>query len=349
MDKPFGTDYYLCSMFAPGDEVRFLNEEGHGVIVRMTQMSHALVENDLGFVIEYPINQLVLVKSKKMEISIPILSLNKQTIPVPIIDEAKESNPKFISNSKPSKIAHLKCGFTENRTGVHLNSWDLVIHNPELWPYYFTIRAQIRGHWFYLSHGSIESNTNQIVSTFLPPDISDLKAIALQAIPFQLPVNKVLEPIDDLFKIKSPKLYNTNLFHSFQNFHKPFLVLHPEKKISAYPNTIELPRKPVSPIKSSPVFTPIQEREIDLHIEKLVSNHKSLSNHEKLLIQLKEVQMAMDKAFVNHYKKLTFIHGVGNGILKEETRKILKTYSAITVVDGDFAKYGFGATTVFFD
>ena len=315
----------------------------------MAQKSHALVENDLGFVIEYPINQLVLVKSKKMEISIPILSLNKQTIPVPNKDETKVSNPIFKTNYQPPKLAHLKCGFTENRTGSQLDSWDLVVHNPELWPYYFTIRAQIGSHWFYLTHGSIESNSNQIVSTFFPPDISDLKAIALQAIPFQLQVNKVLEPIDDLFKIKSPKLYNTNLFQSFQNFHKPFLVLHPEKKLIAQPSTIELPKKPVSPIKSSPVFTIIQEGEIDLHIEKLVYNHKSLSNHEKLLIQLKEVQIAMDKAFVNHYKKLTFIHGVGNGILKEETRKILKTYSAITVVDGDFAKYGFGATTVFFD
>jgi hypothetical protein len=204
-------------------------------------------------------------------------------------------------------------------------------------------------HWFYLSHGSIESNSTQSISTFLPEDISELKSIALQAISFQLSVTKVLEPIDDLFKIKSPKLYNTNLFQVFQNFPKPLLVLNSEKKLMPLPSTIELPKKVVIPNKPNPVLKVIQEAEIDLHIEKLVANHRSLSNHEKLLIQLKEVNMAMDKAFVNHYKKVTFIHGVGNGILKEETRKILKTYSSITVVNGDFAKYGFGATTVFFD
>jgi hypothetical protein len=336
-------------MFAPGDEVRFLNEKGHGVIIRITQNSHAWVENDLGFILEYPIKQLVLVKSKSFEISIPALPLNKQSSPKPTLEDTKVSIPSPISNSKHHKLTQLKCGFTENRTGTQLSSWDLIINNPEMWPYYFTIRAQIGSHWFYLSHGSIESNSTQIVSTFLPEDISELKSIALQAIPFQLSVTKVLEPIDDVFKIKSPKLYNTNLFQVFQNFPKPLLVLNSEKKLMTPSSTIELPKKVVLPNKSNPVLTVMQEAEIDLHIEKLVSNHRSLSNHEKLLIQLKEVHMAMDKAFVNHCKKLTFIHGVGNGILKEETRKILKTYSAITLVDGDFAKYGFGATTVFFD
>ncbi len=334
-------------MFSPGDEVRFLNEEGHGVILQMTKNSHALVENDLGFTIEYPIKQLVLAKPKSLEKSNSVIDKKSQPISIPILQESKEFNQNPIS--KPPKLIQLKCGFTENRLGSQVNSWDLIIYNPEIFPYYFTIRAQLGSHWFYLNHGSIESDSFQIISTFLPSDISDLKAIALQAIPFQLSVNKVLDPINDLFKIKSPKLYNSNLFQSFQNFPKPLLVLNTEKKLIEVQNLAERPQKLVSPVKLNPISKVIQEEEIDLHIEKLVKNHRGLSNHEMLLIQLKEVQTAMDNAFVNHYKKLTFIHGVGNGILKEETRKILKTYSAITFVDGDFSKYEFGATTVFFD
>lgn len=89
------------------------------------------------------------------------------------------------------------------------------------------------------------------------------------------------------------------------------------------------------------------ELEIDLHIEELPDNTLGLSNGEKLEIQLKYFQKELDKAVLNkHVRKITFIHGVGSGRLKQELYNILRTYEKIRYYDAPYRKYGFGATEV---
>jgi hypothetical protein len=89
------------------------------------------------------------------------------------------------------------------------------------------------------------------------------------------------------------------------------------------------------------------EKEIDLHAENLPDSFKHMSNHEILQVQLKHFQKNLDEAITNRYYKIVFIHGVGNGRLKQEIIAILKNYSAeCTYRDGDYKKYGFGATEV---
>ena len=49
----------------------------------------------------------------------------------------------------------------------------------------------------------------------------------------------------------------------------------------------------------------------------------------------------------NKHKKIVFIHGVGNGVLKNEIRKALeKKYKWHTFQDASFKEYGYGATMV---
>jgi dsDNA-specific endonuclease/ATPase MutS2 len=46
-------------------------------------------------------------------------------------------------------------------------------------------------------------------------------------------------------------------------------------------------------------------------------------------------------------KKIVFIHGVGNGKLKHELRRILDAeYKNLRYQDASFKEYGFGATMV---
>jgi dsDNA-specific endonuclease/ATPase MutS2 len=72
-----------------------------------------------------------------------------------------------------------------------------------------------------------------------------------------------------------------------------------------------------------------------------------MSNHEILQVQLKHFQKNLDEAITNHYYKIVFIHGVGNGRLKQELVAILKGYkNELNYRDGDYKKYGFGATEV---
>lgn len=92
--------------------------------------------------------------------------------------------------------------------------------------------------------------------------------------------------------------------------------------------------------------------EFDLHIEKLVPNSNKFSSAEKLNIQLKEFEKAMDLASITHQRSVIFIHGVGKGMLKAEIHKILsvkkQTKSIKAYVNSYDVRYGYGATEVFF-
>lgn len=86
--------------------------------------------------------------------------------------------------------------------------------------------------------------------------------------------------------------------------------------------------------------------EVDLHIEKLLDNYSHLSNGEILEIQLSHFRKNLEKAIEKGEHKIVFIHGVGNGVLKKEIRKILETYEGISYQDASYHNYGFGATEV---
>lgn len=89
------------------------------------------------------------------------------------------------------------------------------------------------------------------------------------------------------------------------------------------------------------------EAEVDLHIEMLCENPASLSAHEAFEIQMRYFRVCMNHAIENHVKKVTFIHGVGRGILKDEIAKELKEYDNIYTMNAPIAKYGVGAVDVY--
>jgi dsDNA-specific endonuclease/ATPase MutS2 len=88
--------------------------------------------------------------------------------------------------------------------------------------------------------------------------------------------------------------------------------------------------------------------EFDLHIEKLVKNHKSMSNYDILTIQTDTAKRHIDFAIRNRIPKIVLIHGVGDGILKSEINFMLGRYDGITFQDANYQKYGLGATEVYF-
>ena len=91
---------------------------------------------------------------------------------------------------------------------------------------------------------------------------------------------------------------------------------------------------------------PIDVWEIDLHIESLVDSHAGMSNAEILLLQMKEFRNFYKRATDKRIRKLIVIHGVGEGVLKEEVRLFLSRKDGVEYYDADFRDYGKGATAV---
>jgi dsDNA-specific endonuclease/ATPase MutS2 len=86
---------------------------------------------------------------------------------------------------------------------------------------------------------------------------------------------------------------------------------------------------------------------VDLHIEKLVNDFQNMKNAEILELQLKTFEKYLDQAIASGLNEITFIHGAGNGILKNAIHKKLSKMSEIQFYqDAQKEKFGYGATLV---
>ena len=88
---------------------------------------------------------------------------------------------------------------------------------------------------------------------------------------------------------------------------------------------------------------------VDLHIEKLCSNYRGLSNAEIILLQLDTFEKYFHLAWVHHLGTLTIIHGVGKGTLKSEIHRWLKDRPEVRGFENRYHPlYGNGATVIQF-
>jgi len=87
--------------------------------------------------------------------------------------------------------------------------------------------------------------------------------------------------------------------------------------------------------------------EVDLHINQLVKNPRQIGKFEMLNLQLDTAKRQLDFAIGKRIQKIVFIHGVGEGVLKEELGYLFRKYDNVKFYDADYQKYGLGATEVY--
>ncbi len=88
---------------------------------------------------------------------------------------------------------------------------------------------------------------------------------------------------------------------------------------------------------------------IDLHIEKLTDEHKSMDSFEKLTLQLSEMEREIEIAVAHHQRSMIIIHGVGTGKLRDEIHEILRRRNDVkSFINRYHPAYGYGATEVYF-
>ena len=87
--------------------------------------------------------------------------------------------------------------------------------------------------------------------------------------------------------------------------------------------------------------------EVDLHIDALLDHTEGLSPTVLLNTQLTEFRIMMDRNMKKKGQRIVFIHGKGDGVLREALIKELRyRYRTCTFEDAPFPKYGHGATMV---
>ena len=102
-------------------------------------------------------------------------------------------------------------------------------------------------------------------------------------------------------------------------------------------------RKPVTRHAEKPGIV-----EVDLHASALLDTTAGLSNSDILNYQLDKVRETLDQyALSQSGRKIVFIHGKGEGVLRNALLKEIRDkYKNCTCQDASFREYGFGATMV---
>jgi len=87
--------------------------------------------------------------------------------------------------------------------------------------------------------------------------------------------------------------------------------------------------------------------EVDLHINELLDTTSGMNHTDMLNVQLEKFRETMGQYKSKKGQKIVFIHGKGEGVLRNALIQELKTkYKNCSYQDASFKEYGFGATMI---
>lgn len=322
-----------------GDKVRFLNEVGEGTVSRIKDKQTVFVEMLDGFEIPFLINQLVPIHTELiLDKDAENIELNPDAHLTDAIYFVIEPDHEFTSLVSDYKI------YLFNASSFNLlfsysikdEEYFQTLKHGEIGPYQKVLLRQVKMQFFkeYFYH-KIECLLYK--NTFFKAQTP--VAEVLHITPQGLQKAKTIK--HDEFKFP---VYGFILKDEFTIVNKvePELSLVDIEKLKS----VKEFRSKEKVSKSSREYLKSLEKEVDLHIEELVENVSGLSNFEMLNIQLERFEKELDAALEKNMKKIIFIHGVGNGRLKQEIISVLKKTRGVSFQDASYKEYGFGATQV---
>ncbi len=200
--------------------------------------------------------------------------------------------------------------------------------------------------------GMLEPNTKVELERIQPKGMGELPEYCFQLLFFRKSSTQLEEPLQKEIRISPVKFYKASSFVKNNYFNSPALLIrlveHPlkaeldkltDKDFQQVTLTKEPKKQSVAELPKSDLV------EIDLHIQQLLDDTRGLSNADMLKLQLDTFRKEMDNAIATGVRKIVFIHGVGDGVLKNELRRELqRKYPRYPFQDASFREYGFGAT-----
>lgn len=191
--------------------------------------------------------------------------------------------------------------------------------------------------------------------------MNDLERICIQAIAYKKEkAFKQKNPISVEHRIDTVKFYKLHSFRENDYFDEDALIFPivrndiPERSFIIDPVEIETaikqkkdsekPERQAIKKKHRPINEPL---EIDLHINELLDTTAGMSNSDILQYQLQKVREILNEHKNEKGRKIIFIHGKGDGVLRNALITELKTkYKTFYYQDASFREYGYGATQV---
>jgi DNA-nicking Smr family endonuclease len=314
--------------FKLGDFVRFVDEKREGYVTKIIDTQTLGVTDEDGFEIPVAISNLT--------------SVHGHGVVAEELDAPKPIQVNIPSISKIENGIYLAVA-TDDKAGnvVHFH---LQNHSPNV--LLVSLTTERKEKFAGAFHGIIEAYASTLVYSASLADLDLWPEFNFQVLVFSKADVKPIDPLVIRKKFRA-KDFSTEQKELPQLRNKGWLI----RLDDLVPVTIDPQKLKESFFRSTEEKKTVEapQKEIDLHIEKLRDDHHFLEADEMLQIQINHFQTAMDAAVVHHFDKIVFIHGSGNGTLRDKIHKLIsKNPHVKTYMDARKEKFGYGATEVVF-
>jgi hypothetical protein len=197
-----------------------------------------------------------------------------------------------------------------------------------------------------LAAGVIKAKTHQKIEEKSIKNFESWPTLHFQFIPLNRQVEPTVPPFERKVKFKASSFFKSKKKAPILEKDAYLFQLNENSKaldISALNQSLNEDIQ--APVSAQTFQKP--PAEIDLHIEQLSTNAENMSNSEKLNLQLEVFERTLNQAIASGMDEITFIHGIGNGVLKKEIHKHLSGIKHIQYFkDTHKSNFGYGATLV---
>ncbi|MCF8332338.1 MAG: DUF2027 domain-containing protein [Bacteroidales bacterium] len=343
----------------PGDKVKFLNEEGGGIVSKVLENNMVAVTIEDGF--DIPTLRSNLIKIESQGVAGDMFS---EDYKVPERDEEvsrRTDQQSRIMQVQPHRdmeqAVHLVFQ-TESEKSVITGDLDVYLLNNTRKSIYYAIYLEEEGQLKLQFHGHLSGLHREYLKTISREQLEKWSSGIYQLMLIDEKTEPVA-PVTDIFKIKAKRFYKEDNYRNYMGWNNKvfaFKLLNPEwlPKAKDVTGAVTSGRETKTDDTGSTVVsrtaiidkhvTGEGEAKVDLHIEKFVDDHKRMNSMEILNVQLSYFRRVLESALQNNIRRLIIIHGVGAGILKAEIRRELEEYDYIEVHDAPIAEFGVGAT-----
>ena len=345
--------------FKVGDKVKFLNEKGGGVVSRILSAGMVYVATEDGFELPTATGDIILLQAGSQAEKIftedfnvdlgSSLSPAQEHPPAPAPGKVKagaEETPGFYLAFVPTDQKWFITGAIEVRLVNH-SRHDIL---------YNIILEDGNGDFSGFDYGSVASGESNLVDTIERERLS-VWTDGLVQIMVHDEAGAYL-PVQSSFHIKASKFSSEGSYQD-SGLLPGRAILY---KLAEFKACRRIRTKEEAASNSEPQEIKAAEHKketligkhatgphaavVDLHIGEIVDNIAGLSSHDMFLLQINYFIRTLESAIANNFRKVTYIHGIGNGVLKNAIIKKLKEYEGLENKSASLADYGQGAVDV---
>lgn len=340
-------------MIKIGDKVKFLNAVGGGVVTSFSGKNMVNVENDEGFEIPTMISQLILAEPKELDES--AAKAENKTVPSRTGDTRNvEAQSESLVIDPAGTPSFFLAFLPENQSNPIGGDVKVYLINACTYSLLYHFSHSLEGEFVSVAAGMLNPGSKMFLEALGQQDLNNLPDFYFQLMFFKDRASQCEVPIYKRIRVNPVKFYKNNSFQKNAFFSGAALLI-PIDSSDLEDELRDLTDREIKKVIREKQEPKAKKRrtdtpeliEIDLHIDELLDDTRGLSNHEMLEIQMKTFHEELQRAIETGVKRIVFIHGLGNGTLKQELRKELsQKFKKYAFQDASFQEYGFGATMV---